>query len=380
MTIPTFAPLSPLQQLWRPFRQDRLLHCLLVLLLVLTLWMPGHIAAYPSWVDWHTIITLTGLMLLTKGIETSGFLDHVGRHMLNRFTEERPLALFLVGASALLSTVLTNDIALFIVVPLTLGLRQLAGLPIARLVLFEALAVNIGSLLTPIGNPQNIVLWHQSGLSFWGFTGQMLPLAACLSVVLLMATWWAFPPFNVRIHLIDTEHGWQPSRFWVCVVLYAVFLFLLERGWPLWALAVVVAGLLLLSRRVLLEVDWSLMLVFMLMFVTIHLLTLWPGIAPWLDKVRHASHGATFLTGVFSSQLISNVPATILLVPYSGANIWLAYAVNVGGLGFVLGSLANLIALRMLNEPGMWWQFHRYSLPFLAVGMGLAYGLLQIIG
>jgi len=92
-------------------------------------------------------------MLLTKGIEVSGYLDHAGRRILGRLRHERPLALFLVSAAAVLSTVLTNDIALFIVVPLTLGLRNVAALPVSRLIIFEALAVNAGSLLTPIGNP-----------------------------------------------------------------------------------------------------------------------------------------------------------------------------------------------------------------------------------
>jgi len=109
-----------------------------------TLWHPDAVRDYPQWVNWTTIMTLAGLMLLTKGIEVSGYLDHAGRRILGRLRHERPLALFLVSAAAVLSTVLTNDIALFIVVPLTLGLRNVAALPVSRLIIFEALAVMPG--------------------------------------------------------------------------------------------------------------------------------------------------------------------------------------------------------------------------------------------
>ncbi|STM21018.1 transporter [Escherichia coli] len=87
---------------------------------------------------------------------------------------------------ALLSTFLTNDVALFIVVPLTITLKRLCEIPVNRLIIFEALAVNAGSLLTPIGNPQNILIWGRSGLSFAGFIAQMAPLAGAMMLTLLL--------------------------------------------------------------------------------------------------------------------------------------------------------------------------------------------------
>lgn len=80
--------------------------------------------AWPGAIDWHTIITLSGLMLLTKGVELSGYFDVLGRKMTRRFHTERQLAMFLVLAAAVLSTFLTNDVALFIVVPLTITLKN----------------------------------------------------------------------------------------------------------------------------------------------------------------------------------------------------------------------------------------------------------------
>lgn len=126
-------------------------------------------------------------MMLTKRVELTAILTCWGAKWCAVLPTERKLALFMVFSAALLSTFLTNDVALFIVVPLTLTLRKLCEIPVTRLIIFEALAVNAGSLLTPIGNPQNILLWGRSGLSFTAFTGQMAPLA--LAIVATLLAW-----------------------------------------------------------------------------------------------------------------------------------------------------------------------------------------------
>lgn len=158
----------------------------------LSFFVPFAPKSWPAAIDWHTIITLSGLMLLTKGVELSGYFDVLGRKMVRRFATERRLAMFMVLAAALLSTFLTNDVALFIVVPLTITLKRLCEIPVNRLIIFEALAVNAGSLLTPIGNPQNILIWGRSGLSFAGFIAQMAPLAGAMMLTLLLLCWCCF--------------------------------------------------------------------------------------------------------------------------------------------------------------------------------------------
>src|SRR6202008_119421 len=114
--------------------------------------------------------------------------------------DERALALFLVAATALLAMVLTNDVALFVIVPLTLGLRASIELPIVRLVVFEALAANAGSALTPIGNPQNLFLWQFSQESFGAYCLAMLPLFVIAALPLAALCWFAFPAVKLEVH------------------------------------------------------------------------------------------------------------------------------------------------------------------------------------
>ncbi|USR62823.1 anion transporter [Lelliottia amnigena] len=345
--------------------RDRFFHLLLVIGVGLSFFVPFAPKGWPEAIDWHTIITLSGLMMLTKGVELSGYFDVLGRKTVRRFATERKLALFMVLAAALLSTFLTNDVALFIVVPLTLTLRKLCEIPVNRLIIFEALAVNAGSLLTPIGNPQNILLWGRSGLSFAAFTWQMAPLALAMMASLLVVCWFAFPNKALNYHSGSVTPQWKPRLVWGCLALYIVFLTALEMKFALWGALLVAAGFLVLARRVLISVDWTLLLVFIAMFIDVHLLIQLPALQGALHSVTDLSPLVLWLTAIGLSQFISNVPSTILLINYVPPTVLLAWAVNVGGFGLLPGSLANLIALRMANDRRIWWRFHVWSLPML---------------
>ena len=363
----------------RPFARDRFLHLLLLTGVVLSFIAPFHPTLWVNAIDWHTIITLAGLMMLTKGVELSGYFDVLGRRMVKRFDNERTLAMFLVSAAAVLSTFLTNDVALFIIVPLTITLKKMCAIPINRLIIFEALAVNAGSMLTPIGNPQNILLWGRSGLAFGEFSGQMAPLALAIMLSLLALCWFCFPNKKLIYQSHDKRHNWQPRLVLSCVALYGVFIVALELKQEIWGLMVVAVGFLVLARRVLLSIDWSLLLVFMVMFIDVYLITQLPVLQNASAGINQLSNGGLFALGIGLSQVISNVPSTILLLNYVPASMLLAYAVNIGGFGLLPGSLANLIALRMANDRRIWVRFHFYSLPMLLWAAVVGYGLLLLL-
>ncbi len=359
-------------------RRDHLLQALLLLAVVLELWKCAPPLALLNSVNWPTIATLYGLLALTKGIETSGALAQAGRQLIDRMHGLRGLALLLVAAAAALSMLLTNDVALFIAVPLTLGLRRHARLPIGRLVIFEALAVNAGSLMSPIGNPQNILLWHSTGLSAAAFISQMAPLGGVLLILLLGMTAAAFPNIEIERREPAETVGPDLRLFASCGVAYLAYLGALAFGQPVWAAAGVSLFMLTRARAVLRQIDWGLLLVFVLMFIDVHLVTGLAALQPLLTWGADAPVHR-FVAGLAWSQAISNVPATILLLQqHAGADRLLAYAVNVGGFGSAIGSLANLIALRLAAEPGLGWRFHAWSVPVLLVAAPVAWWLLQV--
>lgn len=321
-----------------------------------------------------TLMVLAGLMMLTQGIQQSQILPWVGRHILNHLRQERFLALFLVFISVILSTLLTNDITLFMVVPLVLALRQQAHVPWRLFIIFIALAVNVGSLLSPIGNPQNIFLWQRTHEPFLQFFALMAPWGLILLMGLLLLTWWRFPAQAVMVHLEDPPAPPDQRMFWITMLLYFPFLILVDEGYP-WLACLLAFGLGVAYRSLWRTLDWGLLLTFSLFFVAVSLFSSF--VTPLSLMGTHPSPLRTLCVATLLSQVMSNVPATLFLESAGGSMRALAYGVNAGGFGLFLGSLANLIALRMVQDPRVWKEFHLYSFPFLGFSLFTAVVLLQ---
>ena len=370
--------IDTLRRVGRGLREDRFLQVLLLGLLVLSAVAPSRIPTYAALVDWPTMAALTGLLALTQGLELSGALSRLGHALVAAMATERAAALVLVSAAALLSTVLTNDVALFVVVPLTLGVCRLARLQATPLIVFEALAVNVGSALTPIGNPQNLFLWQLAKVPFGVFVWHLLPLVAALMALLLLLTALVFPGRPIQVHDEAAPLPLHRGLLAVSLGLYLPFLVVTDLHHAGWAVAAVLAVFMVVRPAVLARLDWGLLLVFVLMFIDLRLLA-------GLDAVRHAMLALQlerpahlFFAAIGASQLVSNVPAAIALAEYTGDWRVLAYGVNIGGFGLMVGSLANLIALRLSGDRRAWLLFHVYAIPALCVAAALGYGLLFV--
>lgn len=349
-------------------RRDHLLQVLLLLTLVLAALDPRTPRAYLGWLDLPTLAGLTGLLILTEGVRASGHVQRFALHLVARLRDVRALAFALVLLAAVLATVLTNDVALFLVVPLTLAIDRIARVPRQRLVVFEALAVNAGSTFSPIGNPQNLLLWQHSGLGFFGYVAALAPTGAVLLVVLLVACGFAFSATPLRLHegaavapRLDT-----PLLAGSLVLLVSMVL-ALQWGYAIPAASIVLAVGLLFFRRVLAGVDWLLLVTFAAMFVGLGHLAALPFVQAHVGALDWHDPRVTYAGGILLSQLISNVPAAVLLQHYVPNFTLLAAAVNVGGSGLMSGSLANLIALRLDGSRGIGWRFHAWSIPYLAM-------------
>jgi di/tricarboxylate transporter len=350
----------------RNLRRDVLFLVLLGVAVAFALAQPSRIASWPGLVDWPTIATLTGLLILTKAVEHSGALNVAGRWLIDRTATRRIAALGLVALTAVLSMLLTNDVSLFVMVPLTLSMCRIARMPATRLVIFEALAVNAGSMLTPIGNPQNLFLWQQWGNGFGGFVLAMLPLVAIVMVLLLAVTAMAFPARPLEVHE-GTEQAVDRGMLVTAAVLYLPFLLLADLHHEVWALLGVLAVFLVYRRRIVAAIDWGLLLTFVLMFIDLRMLAGLGTVRSFIGGLGLDTPWHLYATGALASQVVSNVPAAILLAEYSHDWRTIAFGVNVGGFGFVLGSLANLIALRLLGERKAWATFHLWSVPFFVI-------------
>lgn len=358
---------TPFSLFFQRFLNDPMLLSMSTLWVVLCWLEPQSLSEMADRVHWTTLVVLTGLMLLSRALELSGYLTLWGRQLLALLRGERRLAVGLILFSGLLSAIVTNDVALFIVVPLTLSLAGMATLPIERLIVFEALAVNAGSSLSPIGNPQNLYLWQLSGIRFGDFLWVMLPLGVGLMLLLLLFVPLAFPKASIHLEAVSAMTAERrKAPLWAALIGYPLFLVAVDMGWVLSALAGVLLSMLWVARRAVFSIDWLLLIVFVLMFVNLSVIGELSVVQQFIHSMRQWP-GSDVSAGVLLSQVVSNVPATLLLAQQSE---WqpLAWGVSVGGFGLAVGSMANLIALRLARQPGIWKEFHCWSLPMLGLG------------
>ncbi|GAB2592814.1 citrate transporter [Dyella jejuensis] len=373
MAAATHPWLNRLQHEW-------LLLLFTTLTLVLACVDPQPWEHYRRWLQWPTLCGLLGLLIAIQGIRDSGMVQRFAGMLVARMHSLRGVGLLLVSMTALLSMVLTNDVSLFLMVPLTVAIGGMSNLPILRMAVLEALAVNAGSTLSPIGNPQNLLIWQHAQLPFLHFVAALLPAAAVMFLLVAMLTVAWLPKH--RVELYADRLGQQQrsvSLALLSVISLAMMVLMMEHGHaPLGAMLLVVPFA-LFSWRSLARIDWLLMATFATIFLGLGHFAELPLIDHALGRIDFKQPLALYLGGIASSQLISNVPATVLLLDRAQDALALAVAVNVGGFGVVIGSLANLIALRLAKQPHSMRLFHQVSVPFLLVCAPLVYLVTRLL-
>lgn len=314
-------------------------------------------------IDWRTLGTLLMMLTVLEGFKRENVLRPVIR-LAGRLRTMTGLTLFLVFGVFFTSMFVTNDVSLIIFVPLTILLFRAGGkerflLPVLTL---ENIAAVRGSLLMPFGSPQNLFLFGQAEVTAWHFMLHMLPLCA-LSAVLLIC----FILFLYRRDLrepIGTEAAdtpWQPEgrvRRIVYLALFVLVLLVIVTRTRFWyaAVAVVLLTVLATDRTLFAKVDYVLLLTFLCFFVFSSSITANPKISAVL---RRAVAGNEYWWGIGLSQLISNVPATIVLYPFTRNFAGLIYGVDTAGLCSLIGSLASVINYRIYvrEYPGSGGRF-----------------------
>ena len=295
-------------------------------------------------IDLTTLLMLFSLMAIVAGFRHMGAFDKLAGAVTRRVRTLRSLAMVLVTGCFLLAMVATNDVALITLVPFTLLLMRGAQMKHLTLtVVLETIAANLGSMVTPIGNPQNLYLYSSGRLTALDFPALTWPFAA-LAFALLMALCWLLP--REAVQAAAGAGGKLPGRK---LALYAALtvlaLLALAKILPDWALAAaVLAALLMMDRDVLRQVDYTLLMTFVCFFVFVASVKAYAPISAWLEGLMA---GSPLVTSLLASQVISNVPACLLLSPFTQDAPALMLGVNLGGLGTLVASLASLISFRL---------------------------------
>ena len=325
-----------------------------VLALVTAVLVPPD-AQYIDYVDLHTLGMLFALMAVMAGLQRQGLFFRLGRAMLERTHTTRQLEGVLILLPFFVSMAVTNDVALITFVPFALEVLSLAGQTqrVVPVVVMQTIAANLGSMATPIGNPQNLYLFSVSGLSMGQFARAVLPCAG-LSLAALLAAALLQPREALRAPEAPVEEARRPLLpgllpYLGLLVLCLLVVFRVVDYRP--ALVCVVAVVLLADRKLFRSVDYFLLLTFLCFFLFIGNLKRIPALN---DLLRTLVQGRELWAGILASQVISNVPAAILLSGFTEDFSTLLTAVNLGGLGTPIASLASLISFKFYTAayPG----------------------------
>jgi Na+/H+ antiporter NhaD/arsenite permease-like protein len=354
-----------------------------------------------SAIDVSTLLLLFAFMVISAQMRLGGFYAAVTLRVGAMPLSRPALLAALITVAGVLSAVFSNDVICLAMTPLVLRLCLQRGWPPVPFLVGLACAANIGSAATLIGNPQNMLIGSVLALDFADYALRAAaPVAGGLLVLWVWLAWGpgqsrsdALVPPSVPLDADPPFDAWQTTKgLTVVSVLMVLFLF---TDAPHAVLALVGAALLLLSRRlassdVIGLVDWSLLVLFMGLFVVNHAFES-TGMATdavqWLAARGVVLHepGTLMVAGVVLSNLVSNVPAVMLLLPHlqdhaSTAGLQLALVTTFAGNLLLVGSIANLIVADLAGQQGVhigWREHARIGVPVTLLSLGLVWMALR---
>lgn len=304
-------------------------------------------AGYLGYVDLSTLGLLFCLMATVQGFGSIGAFSKLSGTLTKRFHNTRTLAAALVTLCFFLSMIVTNDVSLITLVPLTVALFR--GMPevTIRTIVIETAAANLGSMATPMGNPQNLYIYSHFGMPIADFFRLTLPPTLLSLALLLLSV--LFIPRGSLLCSTEVKSDASKKRIKLRTLLFsasaAVSICTVLRllDWRI-CLGAVLVCVLIADHRVLRRVDYALLLTFVCFFVFVGNLSAVPAVREIIGGVVS---GREMLIGTALSQVISNVPCAVMLSGFTENAEQLLLGVNIGGMGTLIASLASLISFKI---------------------------------
>ena len=303
---------------------------------------------YISYIDTHTLLILFCLMAVMAGFKSLGLFQYIGEALIKRFRTTRGLVAVLVFLCFFSSMFITNDVALITFVPLALLILSKTGMgfAICFVVTLMTIAANLGSMMTPVGNPQNLYLYSTSGMALSDFILLMLPytLMAALILTVCICIYYKSVPVSGCKFDENNSINWKKVIYYMILfilcLLCVVDMLSVELLFVIVLIAVAVE-----NRSLLKEVDYSLLSTFVCFFVFTGNIGRIEAFNAWLMGILN---GHVIPVSVGLSQIISNVPAALLLSGFTDSYSKLIIGTNLGGLGTLIASMASLISFKQV--------------------------------
>ena len=335
----------------------------------------------PDWhcIDFEVLSVLLALMLVVAGLKSIHFLDWLAVEMLNHCSSKLQMECALIGITYFSSMFVTNDVALITFVPLAIVIGKTLKLDMARTVIIQTMAANLGSMFTPPGNPQNLFLFaHYNYTTEHFFKVMAVPTLVSMALLMLLL----YRGHNRRLNL-NLPAMAKPQLNLTCLYLGLLFLNIaavLHCVDKYIALGITIVCVLAVQRSLLKQVDYSLLVTFIGFFLFIGNISDSEAVN-YIQRNLLGSAAGTYCAALISSQFISNVPAAMLLAGLTKEADALLLGVNVGGLGTLIASMASVISYKLFCQDKPWLagqylkMFTFYNFAGLLLIGGIVYGL-----
>lgn len=305
---------------------------------------------YFSYVNVHTILILFCLMAVMAGLQDIGLFQYIGEGLLRKLHSERGIVLILVFLCFVSSMFITNDVALITFVPLALLILKMGKMEtsLCFIVTLMTIAANLGSMMTPIGNPQNLYLYSVSGIPLLEFFILVLPYTLIAGILLLVFIGVRFGTSQISFEIPETETNLNLPRITYYLILFGICLLAVAKICPIGLLFfITLAAIVKDNWKLLKDIDYSLLATFIFFFIFIGNMGRFSIFRDFLSSILS---GHEMLVSILSSQMISNVPAALLLSGFSNNWSKLIVGTNLGGLGTLIASMASLISYKQVAQ------------------------------
>lgn len=301
-----------------------------------------------SYIDFKVLILLFNLMVVVAAFKELKVLDSIAISLLKKCSTYTSISFALVFITFLASMVVTNDVALITFVPLSIVVAKKSDINVLKIVILQTLAANLGSSFTPMGNPQNLFIYSFYNLDPSDFFKITAPLVI-LSVLFLSIIILKSKKINLDLHLEDVEIKNKKDVIFFSILFAIILLSVFHIVDYRLAFSITLLTVLILNKKLLTQIDYSLLITFIGFFIFIGNISTMDSIRSFMMGILNSPQ-STFITSILSSQVISNVPATMLLSGFTNNFKELLLGVNIGGMGTLIASLASVISYKIYTN------------------------------
>ncbi|MDY3372914.1 MAG: SLC13 family permease [Terrisporobacter othiniensis] len=301
-----------------------------------------------SYIDFKVLILLFNLMIVVAAFKELSVLDSIAISLLKKCKSYRAISTILVFITFISAMIVTNDVALLTFVPLSIVVARKANINVLKIVIFQTLAANLGSSFTPMGNPQNLFIYSFYNLKpvdFFVITGPILLLSIAFLLLLINRD----KKMDLSIDLKDVKID-NKNHIFIFTVLFLIILLSVFHliDYKL-TFVITVLTVLVLNKKLFSQVDFSLLITFIGFFIFVGNISTLDSVETFMESLLRSGK-STFITSILSSQVISNVPATMLLSGFTDHVKALLLGANIGGMGTLIASLASVISYKIYSS------------------------------